>query len=46
MGMLELVAFLERTYELKIPDAELVPENLDSVDNICRFLARKHAQAA
>jgi len=46
MGMLELVAFLERTYTLKIPDDELVPENLDSVDSICRFLAGKQVQAA
>jgi acyl carrier protein len=46
MGMLELVAFLERTYNLKIPDDELVPENLDSVDSICGFLARKQVQAA
>ncbi len=46
MGMLELVAFLERTHGLKIPDDELIPENLDSVDSICRFLARKQVQAA
>lgn len=45
-GMMELVAFLERDFGLEIADAELVPENLDSLDNICRFLQRKQIQAA
>jgi acyl carrier protein len=45
-GMLELVAFLEETYELKIEDTELIPENLDSVSNVCRFIERKRTQAA
>ncbi len=40
-GVLELVAFLEAGWELKIDDSELIPENLDSVDNIARFLERK-----
>lgn len=40
-GVLELVAFLESEWDLSIDDAELVPENLDSVDNIVGFLDRK-----
>ncbi len=40
-GVLELVAFLESEWELTIDDAELVPENLDSVENIVRFLESK-----
>ena len=44
-GVLELVAFLEAQWELKIDDAELVPENLDSVDNIVQFLQRKRTVA-
>jgi acyl carrier protein len=40
-GVLELVAFLEGEWELTIDDSELIPENLDSVDNIARFLDRK-----
>jgi len=42
-GIMELVAFLEETYSLKINDDELVPENLDSVANVCEFVARKSA---
>ena len=40
-GILELVMFLEETYGIKIEDEELIPENLDSLINIARFLERK-----
>lgn len=45
-GMLELVAFLEQQFGIQISDAELLPENLDSLDNLSRFLQRKRALAA
>lgn len=40
-GVLELVSFLERQYALKLDDEDLVPENLDSIDNLAAFLERK-----
>lgn len=40
-GMMELVAFLESDFQVKVADAELVPENLDSIDNLVAFLAKK-----
>jgi acyl carrier protein len=40
-GVLELVAFLEETYNFKIKDEELVPENLDSIKNISQFIQNK-----
>jgi acyl carrier protein len=40
-GVLELVAFLEDTYGLKVGDTEIVPENLDSLDRIATFVERK-----
>jgi len=40
-GMLELIMFLEETYNIKIEDDELVPDNLDSLRNIGAFLSRK-----
>lgn len=40
-GLLELVAFVEQKYGISIGDRELVPENLDSLQNISRFVARK-----
>lgn len=40
-GVIELVAHLEETYGIKVNDAELVPENLDSINSVCAFLQRK-----
>ena len=40
-GILELVMYLEETYGIKIEDEELVPQNMDSVQNIARFLGAK-----
>ena len=40
-GVLELVAFIEETYKFKIQDEELVPENLDSIKNISKFILEK-----
>lgn len=40
-GILQLVAFLEKTYEIEIRDEELVPENLDSLSSISEFLKTK-----
>jgi len=41
MGVLELVTFLEDKYEIEIPDAELVPTNLDSINRLVQFVQRK-----
>jgi acyl carrier protein len=40
-GVLELVAHLEKAYQIKIRDDELLPENLDSIDAIAAFLTTK-----
>ena len=40
-GILELIFFLEETFDVKIEDEELVPENMDSLKNISRFMERK-----
>mgnify|MGYP001247425853 CR=1 FL=1 len=40
-GVLELVAFLESAYEIKVEDEELIPENLDSIKNIVVYLEKK-----
>jgi acyl carrier protein len=42
-GVLELVTFLEETYEIQVEDDELVPENLDSIDNVTAYIERKLA---
>jgi acyl carrier protein len=40
-GILELIMFLEETFRIKVNDEEMVPENLDSVNAIVRFVASK-----
>lgn len=40
-GMMELVAFVEAEFGFKAADTELVPDNLDSIDNLVRYVARK-----
>jgi len=40
-GVLELVAFLEEKYQIKIQDRELIPDNLDSINNLIRFVQSK-----
>ncbi len=40
-GVLELVGFLEATFGIRVEDDEIVPDNLNSVNNICRYLERK-----
>jgi acyl carrier protein len=44
-GALELVGFLEETYGVEISDAELIPENLDSIDKIMRFVTAKRSNS-
>ncbi len=40
-GILELIEYLEDTYSIAIEDNELIPENLDSMNNVDAFIARK-----
>jgi len=40
-GILELIMFLEETYSLKIEDDELIPDNLDTLQNVTNFIERK-----
>ena len=41
-GILEVIFFLEKEFDLEIDDEEMVPENLDSVANIGRFVLSKN----
>jgi acyl carrier protein len=45
-GMLEMIMFLENTFDVKIEPAEMVPENLDSINRIVQFLTKKLGTAA
>jgi len=40
-GVLELVTFIEDRYRIAVDDAELVPDNLDSIERLVRFIQSK-----
>jgi acyl carrier protein len=40
-GVLEVVDFLEEKFGIKIEDDELVPDNLDSIKKMSKFVQRK-----
>ncbi|MEJ2637499.1 MAG: acyl carrier protein [Calditrichia bacterium] len=43
-GVLELVLFLEENFGIKIEDDEIVPENLDTLQNLTKYLNTKFHQ--
>ena len=40
-GVLELVAFVEQEFGIAVADRELVPDNLDSIARVARFVTWK-----
>jgi len=45
-GIMELILFIEESQNLKVTDDEMVPENLDSIDNLVAYIERKQAAAS
>ena len=44
LGILKVTDFIEHSYNIKLSPEHFVPENLDSIDNIVRFLKCNIAQ--
>ena len=40
-GILELVMFLQKTYEIEVYDEDMIPENLDSINRLAAFVELK-----
>jgi acyl carrier protein len=40
-GVLELVCHLQERYAIAVADEDLIPDNLDSIEQIDRFIERK-----
>lgn len=40
-GILELIEFISEEFSITVEDEELVPENLDSINNVAAFIERK-----
>lgn len=45
-GIMELILFIEESFQLKVTDDEMAPENLDSVDSLVAYVERKQAQVS
>jgi acyl carrier protein len=45
-GMLELIMFLETACAIKVEPEEMVPENLDSINRVVRFINSKQESSA
>jgi acyl carrier protein len=45
-GVLELVGYLESEFRIAVADAEIVPENLDSIRTITAYIGGKLAERA
>lgn len=43
VGIVEVLTFLETQYAIQISDDETVPENIDTIDNIVRFVGEKRS---
>jgi acyl carrier protein len=43
-GVLEVIMFIESTFGVTVEDSEMLPENLDSIERIAAFVARKTSQ--
>lgn len=40
-GVLELASFVESEYNFSIDDNEMIPDNLDSIENLTKFIVGK-----
>lgn len=42
-GVMELVNFIQQTFKITVNDEDLIPENLDSVNNLVTFIKTKQS---
>lgn len=41
VGVLDLVSFLQDNFKITVEDEDVIPSNLDTVNNLVAFVARK-----
>jgi len=41
VGVMELVAFVEEKFDLKVDDTDVIPDNFDSINKLAAFVRRK-----
>ena len=45
MGILEIILFLEERFHVHVAEDEMVPQNLDSINNLLGYIQRKQKAA-
>jgi acyl carrier protein len=45
-GILELVNFIEESFKITVEDEELIPDNLDSLNNLIVYIRKKLEHAS
>lgn len=45
-GIVELVSYVEETFNITVLDDELVPENFSSINKVSEFISRKQNEIA
>jgi acyl carrier protein len=40
-GILELIQFLEETFDMVVDDEDMIPENLDSIQRVTKYVGSK-----
>ncbi len=45
-GIVELVSFVEETFNIVVEDEELIPENFSSINKVSEFIKRKQSEIA
>ena len=45
-GIMEVVLFIEMEFDIEVDDEELLPENLDTINNLVKFIATRQTAKA
>lgn len=45
VGMMDLILFVEETFEFEVENEEALPENFDSINNLIGYITKKQAAA-
>lgn len=44
LGILEIVAFLEEYFDIRIPDIDIIPDNFCSIEAMCTYLQKESVE--
>jgi acyl carrier protein len=45
IGMLELLLFIEETFDIEVPEEDIAPDNFNTIGNLAAYVDRKRLQS-